>query len=57
MTDGLGVADSPFAIVCVDPAALWEIPGGLVCSALAVPVTLDTLYHSGKEKYFSTISN
>lgn len=49
------MADSQFAVICVDPAVLWEIPGGLVYSA--IPVTLYMLYHHGKEKYFSTISN
>lgn len=55
VTNELEVADSDFAIICVDPAVLWEIPGSLGCSA--IPVTLDTLYQQGKEKYFSTISN
>lgn len=32
-TKELEMADSEFAMVCVDPAILWEIPGGLVCSA------------------------
>lgn len=35
------MADSDFAMVCVDPAVLWEIPGDLVCSA--IPETLYTL--------------
>lgn len=38
------MADSQFAIISVDPAILWEIPGGLVCSA--IPVTFYTLLPS-----------
>lgn len=41
--------------VCIQQ--FWGDPWGFGVLSTTIPVTLSTLYHHGKEKYFSTISN